>query len=69
MMNLLIENIKVFGQEMLKMHSFLLKNLINIEFFYNPSISIVEDLQKIHIMYLESMWEESGVRLKFVYLK
>jgi len=52
MMNLLIENIKVFGQEMLKMHSFLLKNLINIEYYYSLNISIVADLLKMLIMYL-----------------
>jgi len=52
MMNHSIENIVVFGLAMLKMHSFLLKNLINTEYYYNHSMNIAGGLQKMLIMYL-----------------
>jgi len=52
MMNLSIDSIEVFGLEMLKMLSFLLRDLINIGFYYNHSMNIAEDLQKTHIMFL-----------------
>jgi len=69
MMNLLIDSIEVFGQATLKTHSFLLKNLINIEFYYNLKMNIAVDHQKILIMFLVLMLVELVVQHRFVYLK
>jgi hypothetical protein len=53
MRNLLIDSIEVFGLGKLKMLSSHLKNLINIEFYYNHSMNIAEDLLNLLIMCLE----------------
>ena len=69
MMHPLIESIVVFGAEMQKMLTLVLKFMINIDNFFSQNMNIAEDQVKMHIIYLASMWVEQIVLLRYAFLR